>query len=214
MKVFVDYDILFKGACFGLLSELISAICTRSDSVSVLGSARFVVSRKIQRSKLSKGCAVALETLVAFLGRTHVLEPSGAELQLAADLELAAQEAGLNLDTGESQLSAMLVLRTLSLLLTGDKRAITSVERLLDYDRRLLPICGKVMCLEQVFVAALTQERVASLRRAVCGEPEIDTALAICFSCRSASVATLSITQGLQSYIDALRRLASRVLAP
>jgi hypothetical protein len=214
MKAAIDNDILFKGACYGLLTDLVSIVCPAEEAVGVLGSARFVVPNKIERSTLKQKPASVLEALFEFLSRATVLEPVTREQEMAADLELTAQRLGLSLDTGESQLCAILVHRFLSLLFTGDKRAIAAIERLLDVDPRLIPICGKVMCLEQAFASALARDGSVLLRCAVCAEPDIDKALTICFSCHSESVTVQSHTEGLQSYINALRAVATRVLAP
>jgi hypothetical protein len=214
MRAAIDNDILFKGACYGLLVDLVSTVCPANGAVGVLGSARFVLPKKIAGSALRRDHASVLQALFEFLGRATVLEPLGGEQDMAADLELAAQELGVSLDAGESQLCAIMVHRLLPLLFTGDKRAITALERLLDADPRLVPIAGKVMCLEQAFVLALARDGCDTWRRAVCAEPGVDKALTICFSCHSESVPEQSHRDGLQSYISALRCVAARVLAP
>ena len=131
---------------------------------------------------------------------------------MAADFELAAQRVGASLDGGESQLCAIVVQRLLPLLVTGDKRAIAAIETILDADPRLMAMCGKVRCLEQVFAGSIARYGTAALRVAVCAEPQIDKALSICFSCRSQCVEEASIRDGLQSYINDLRQRAGRVL--
>ena len=214
MKAAIANDILFKGACYGLLNELISTACSGTEVAGVLGSARFVVSKKIEKSKLRRNGVPALACFLQFLSRTEALEPTDNERNMAADLELAAQKLGINLDSGESQLCAILVHRVLQLLLTGDKRAIAAMEKLMDADVRLRPICGKVRCLEQLVHDALAIGDHGTLRGAVCSEPEIDKALAICFSCTNQSIEMASVIEGLQSYIRSLRMQASRVLSP
>jgi hypothetical protein len=213
MNALIDNDVLFKGACYGLLEKLISIICP-INATGVLGSARFVVPKKIEKANLNRDRGTALGILLAFLSQTETLEPADDEQRMAADFELAAQKLGVNLDGGESQLCAILVKRVLSSLLTGDKRAIAAIETLLDADSRLMPICGKVKCLEQVFVGSIVRHGCVTLRLAVCAEPEIDKALSICFSCKSQSVEDASILEGFQSYINDLRQCACRVLAP
>jgi hypothetical protein len=213
MKAAIDNDILFKGACYGLLNELTST-ASGIESAGVLGSAKFVVSKKIEKNKLRRNGAVALADFLQFLSRTEALEPTDSEQNMAADLELAAQKLGINLDSGESQLCAILVHRVLQLLLTGDKRAIGAMEKLIDADPRLQPLCGKVRCLEQLVHDALANGDHGTFRSAVCSEPEIDKALAICFSCTNHSIEIESVIEGLQSYIRSLRTEASRVLSP
>jgi hypothetical protein len=213
MRAAIDNDILFKGACYGLLNELVATACSDTDTFGTLGSARFVVAKKIEKNKLLRNGAAALTALTQFLNRSEALEPTEGEQNMAADLELAAQRLGISLDSGESQLCAMLVIRVLPLLLTGDKRAITAMENLIDADNRLTALCGKVRCLEQLVYDALIKGDQLALRGAICSEPEADKALAICFSCKSQSVVLGSIVEGLQSYVKALRAEATRVLS-
>jgi len=214
MKAAIDNDILFKGACYGLLSQLIGTTCSETEVVGVLGSARFVVGKKIEKSKLRRNRAAALAIFLEFLNQSEAMEPTPDEQDMAADLELTAQRLGINLDSGESQLCAMLVYRVLPLLLTGDKRAIKAMERLVNADNRLVAICGKVRCLEQLVLDALANWDNAAFRKAVCSEPEVDKALAICFSCTNQSIEVASVIEGLQSYIGSLRMESSRVLSP
>jgi hypothetical protein len=213
VKAAIDNDILFKGACYGLLSELIATACSATEAVGTLGSARFVVAKKIEKNKLLRNRQAALAVLFDFLNQSKTLEPTINKQNMAADFELTAQRLGVNLDSGESQLCAMLVFRVLPLLLTGDKRAMTAMEKLIDADTRLTVLCGKVRCLEQLVYDALAKGDHVAFRTAVCAEPEVDKALAICFGCRSQSAELASTIEGLQSYVKALRAEATRVLS-
>src|SRR2546425_821214 len=117
MKALIDNDIVFKGACYGLLPELVSTVCDPTDPVGVLGAARFVVSKRIQRSVLSKGTGVAISNLEEFLKRAVTIEPTEAEQGTAGEFELAALRSGVSFDAGESQLCAVLISRIVPLLL-------------------------------------------------------------------------------------------------
>lgn len=213
MNALIDNDVLIKGACYRLLPELISTICPVNAAVGVLGSARFVVTKKIEKLNLKQDRGITLNFLSEFLNKATVLEPVEKEQSLAADMELSAQRLGVFLDGGESLLCAILIERILPLLATGDKRAIVALERLVDTDHRLQVLCGKVTCMEQLFAAAIKLSGCANLRAAVCSEPGIDKALTICFSCLNQSVEDSTVTKGLQSYINDLRRNAGRVLS-
>lgn len=138
MKALVDNDILFKGACYGLLDAFLAPVSVAGDSFGILGAARFVVSKKIIKKAPHKGIAAAHEHLATFLGRAAVVEPTEDEQRMAAEFELAAQRAGLGFDAGESQLCSILICRSTPLLLTGDKRAIQAIEQLLDSESRLV----------------------------------------------------------------------------
>ena len=213
MSTVVDNDVLFKGACYGLLDKLVWTTSS-SGVMGVLGSARFVVPKKIEKANLNGQPAVALGLFLAFLRQAETLEPTDREQRMAADLELAAQMLGVSLDTGESQLCAIVVQRSLPLLVTGDKRAVAAIESLIDSDARLVAICEKVKCLEQVFLGSVVRHGCATLRTCVCSEPGIDKALSICFSCKTRLLDDATVLEGLQSYIKDLRQRVTRVLAP
>ena len=213
MDALIDNDVLLKAACYRLLTELTSTICSRTSAVGVLGSARFVLAKKILRVKLRQDRGAALGLLSEFMKEATVLEPGEEEVSLAAQMELAAQQRGVFLDGGESLLCAIQIQRAVPLLATGDKRAIVAVGRLIDTHRRLKFLCGRVKCLEQLFEAGLRLYPFAVLRDAVCAEPSVDKSLTICFACRSPSVMDSTVEEGLQSYIKDLRKNANRVLA-
>jgi hypothetical protein len=212
MNAVVDNDILLKAVCYGLVDEILCPSCGSIDFVGVLGAARFVVSRRLASMALNGSTADAAARLTALLGRAVALEPTEEEQLLAADFELAAQRASLGFDTGESQLCAVVIARATPLLLTGDKRAIRSLEILVDVDGRLLALCQKVKCLEQLVLIALPGAG-GRLRAAICAEAGLDKALSICFSCRGDGDAA-TFAEGLQSYVNDLRSVAGRVLGP
>jgi hypothetical protein len=212
MNALVDNDIIFKGACYGLLAEVLATVCGGDDPVGVLGAARFVVSKRIGKTAINKSREAALTNLEEFLRRALAIEPTRVEQTIAADLELAALNSGVSLDSGESQLCAVLIERAVPWLLTGDKRAIRAIEQLLNSYARLTEVIGKVRCLEQLALAAIPDDTKAnSFREKVCAEAHIDKTLAICFSCSSGP--TGDYTKGLESYISDLRKQAERVLS-
>jgi hypothetical protein len=209
MRAVVDNDILLKGSCYGLLG-ILTATPPADGPLGILGASRFVVPKKIRRTPLRRDPAIAEAHFAAFLAENEILEPSADEQHLAAALEAAAQQMGLNLDAGESQLVAILVSRQLAQLLTGDKRAVASIEILLDADARLSVVRGKIKCLEQVVWGALAIGDAKQIRCAICAEPSVDKALSICFCCGSPEADPI---EGLSSYIADLRTRAGRVLA-
>jgi hypothetical protein len=212
MKAIVDNDILLKGTCYGLLAELMGAV-PGEGTVGILGAARFVVLKQLRKKDLRGSAAAAQARFLAFLVENEVLEPSAEEQRLAAILEASAQSLAVNLDTGESQMVSILVLRTLPWLLTGDKRAIAALEQLLDAGTDLATIAGKVKCLEQLFRLVVTNLDIGFVRGAVCGEPSVDKTLSICFSCTSSGTDSRTVCEGLESYIRNIRASAGRVLA-
>jgi hypothetical protein len=213
MNVVVDNDIVYKGLCYGVLHDIVHPYNGTAGSVGVLGAARFVVGKKVQKTRLRRSADLVAQELGRFLSGAVQLEPTDSEQSLAADLESAAQQHDVNLDAGESQLCAIVIERAIPILLTGDKRAITAMERLLDAELRLHGLRGKVRCLEQAVLYVLDQRDLETLRTAICTEPMVDKTLTICFGCSSPSMQRETVLQGLDSYIRALRAGATRILA-
>jgi len=140
MNALLDNDILQKGLRYNLVSHLLAANKLLTSDIGVLGSAEFVLrdlTRKLQPESESQ---VVQRRLEDFLCLAQILEPTKEEMELSAEFELLAQIHHQPFDTGESQLCAVLVSRALPLLITGDKRAITALEILIDHDTRLTPV--------------------------------------------------------------------------
>ena len=206
----VDNDVLYKGVSFGLLPRLIDAIPAKPHELGVLGLAKFVISRKLRKL----GASPALEVFEQFLRDATSLEPTEAEAQYAADLEYEAQRIGLYVDSGESQLCAIVIVRALASLVTGDKRAIAGIEALLSARREIANLSGKVICLEQLLLRSVQNGDPTTIRDAICTNANVDRTLATCFSCRSPEVGVESCIEALDSYIAHLRSSAPTILAP
>lgn len=207
----VDNDIVLKASCYGTSSALWPDNAT-PESIGVLGQARFVVSKRLKRIRLTGSVDDALAELALILEHAELLEPNETEIVLAANIEARAAESSHELDSGESQLAAIVVIRGLPLLQTGDKRAIRGMEALLDVVSELIGLGGRVMCLEQLVHAAVSRGSLDDLRGAICREPAVDTALSMSFACHSPNPSTDDVLEGLASYIEDLRRHALRVL--
>ena len=102
----VDNDVLYKGACYQLLAELLRAVAG-DDRCGILGQSRYVVSKKLRKRPPSRG----IEAVIAYLEREFekldLIEPSRQEIAAAAELEFAAQQLAVALDSGESLLAAV-----------------------------------------------------------------------------------------------------------
>jgi hypothetical protein len=211
----VDNDVLFKGACYGLLFSLVEIIPCQPTDVGVLGAAPFVVRNLFWHARIAGDPEAAIRSWEEFYNQAEVLEPSIQEVKLAAELEFTAQVSNLSLDSGESQLCAIAIERG-SKLITGDKRAITCLAEILAQHRRAP--AGKVLCLEQLFLKLLIRLDPLEIRRAVCKEIGIDRALSACFSCYRGNGEDEggdpnSWSEGLASYISELRKVAGTILA-
>lgn len=213
MNAVVDNDIVYKAACYAISSHVLGSVNQQGSAhVGVLAAARFVVGKKINRAKLNGGPHPALEQLSFFMSCAEQLETTNEEQDLAATIELAAQRIGAALDSGESQLCSVAITRVVPIMLTGDKRAIRALELLLKTEQALKSICGKVRCFEQFLIGVLEELEHETLRKLICGEPTVDRTATICFACKSPTVTADAVLQGLNSYIEDLRKEASCVL--
>ena len=208
----IDNDIVFKGACYDVLADIIAAVAEDED-VYVLGSAIYVVKDRILRTSLSRPSENAIARLLECLSVARTLEPSPSEISTAAALERKALEMQLPLHGGESILCAAAIERNLRLVVTGDKMAISALESLLAAGAALEPLCGRMRCLEQVMKDLLETRDPDQLRLSVCREPGVDKTLTICFGCTGPSSFTESIAAGLTSYIECLRGSAVHLLS-
>jgi hypothetical protein len=212
MTSLVDNDIVLKASCYGLVNQLLVPSCGSLKAAGVLGAARFVVSHRITKKRLDGGPTEALQHLATLLDLVSTVEPTSEEQAMAADFELAAQRAGVNLDTGESHLCALAVSRQIPKFLTGDKRAVAAIEVLLDLDARLSYLCGRVFCLEQLTRHAIESEPDGLVRAAICKQPTVDKTLTICSGCHAEATEAV-VLECLDSYLGDLREKAARVLS-
>lgn len=216
MGAAVDNDVLYKGARFDLLAEIIAAIPVQMTETLVLGHARFVVGKYLARDR-DRGRAGAEAALARFLGLLDALkqiEPTREEQAFAAELEHKAQDLGLALHAGESLLCAVVVMRDLARFATGDKRCIEALQTLTSQESSLHPLAGRVVCLEQLFVGVLGTVDPQHVKECVCRDPTVDKALSICLSCASGGGSVEQWLDGLRSYIAYVRGRADAILVP
>lgn len=197
---------------YKLMDEL-SAHCLadgRRHEMGVLGSARWVCNARLQEFVLRGDASPdVLDVFHEALSRVEELEPTREELLLAAKLEAASGELRLPLDTGESQLAAVVAFRG-GLLLTGDKRAIAALEHLSSGDTSELDsLTGRVASLEHVMMTLILHLGATRVRRAVCESPTADTAMRLAFTC--GGTPSDSPPQGLLSYLNAVQASATRL---
>lgn len=213
MESVVDNDLVLKAVSYGLVKSFWPAAGERS--IGILGAARYVVGHEIDRASLNRGAPAAQVDLAGLLDEWEELEPTELEVELAAEIELFGQEQGLALDSGESLLAAIVVVRDVSLLETGDKRAITGLEEAARQLDSLSLLHGRVRCLEQIARRAARDESdFRSFSASVCAEPGVDKSLSICFGCFGGSPADHPTAhEALEQYIGDLRGLAPQVLA-
>jgi len=210
--VLMDNDIILKTCCYNAIDELLCCMGGTTRTANVLGVARYVLAGVIARGRYIRDKAQVSRRLMHFLGQVNEIEPNDGEVELAAQLEESAQLCGLNLDSGESQLLAVLIQRSARVLVTGDKRAIRSMESVVrrrGYDGQ---VGHRIACFEQIMMTLLGRYGAEKIHSRVCSEPGADITMAICFKCDSKEYTLESISRALKSYIMDLRRDASSVL--
>jgi predicted nucleic acid-binding protein len=212
----VDNDVLLKAASYRVASRFWPD--GAQEAPGVLGAARFVLADILKRPSRVRDQTGAQQELAVLFARAIVLEPSDEELAVAAEMERQAQRAGVELDAGESQLAAMVAARGIPWLVTGDKRAVQALHALTPASSACAQLGNRVRCLEQLFMLLLEDVESGAafdaLAAAVCGEPDVDKAVSICFSCYSGGGADRdSVLAALGSYVDSLRAAAPMILA-
>jgi len=210
-NLLIDNDVLIKCACYSILNQ-IRGPSGQPHDVAVLGAARFVVGKYLERRGAIEDRKAAQHRFRDYLSTVIVLEPTISEVKLASAIEEAAILLDLDLDSGESQLCAIAVFRGSSLVLTGDKRAIAGAETLKESIGELTSLAGRLVCLEQAIMGMVERAGIDTIRLLICAEPAIDKSLSICFECHAlAEEPSLELT-GLLSYIRDIRRQASTLL--
>ncbi|MBS1885716.1 MAG: hypothetical protein JSU06_00845 [Actinobacteria bacterium] len=212
METVVDNDLILKSVSYGLAG----AFWPHGDpeSIGILGAAKYVVGHEVDQAPLNRGADAARSDLSELLARCEELEPTDAEIDLAAQIELCGQEHGLALDNGESQLAAIVVIRNLAVLETGDKRAIEGFEEARCHLSALEALRGRVRCLEQIARRAIgVEEEFDVFFDRVCAESGVDKSLSVCLGCFGDSPADrATAVEALDQYIREVRRSAPEML--
>jgi hypothetical protein len=210
----LDNDIMIKVCCYALVDEVCNFLADAGGAASALGVTRFIVAKQIARKSRIADKASATAQFTQICDRINFVEPSEEEITLAAEIEAQAQVQNLPLDRGESQVLAILVLRTAKLMLTGDKRAIGAIEKLVSEHSPIQACKGRLACFEQLVLTLLERHGEHYLRARICREPSADQSMTICFSCNSRVSSATNTKAGLDSYISDVRTQAPTVLFP
>jgi len=211
--VLLDNDVLFKTCIYGLLQDILSDTAeNETKNFIILGAACFIVHKKLKKRPPTRGAAQATIDFDACLSQIEKLEPTDDEIRIAAKLESAAKNNNLQLDEGESQLCAVLINRSANYIYTGDKRAIISIQQLLNNYQVSDYIKHRIVCLEQLILRLTIIGQPDRIRDAICAEAHIDRALSNCFSCCSQNTNVDSWREGLLSYIKDIQKNAQDIL--
>lgn len=207
----IDTDVVLKTAAYRLGAELVAVLAPKG-LPAVLGLTHVIAGRQIARKRGVRdreGAGEELNRLLANLGR---LEPDEAEIGLAADLVAAAQETGLPLDAGEAQLAAIVVLRELPLLVTGDKRALGALAELVGDRPFRSALVGRLACFEQVVGSVAARIGETEVRSRVCTEPDVDGAMRLACSCGRDEWDPAQLHEACASFTGAVRESVGDLL--
>jgi hypothetical protein len=208
----VDTDVLLKTSAYRLAAELVSTVNVHG-TPGALGLAHLIAGRQILRVRGLRdpdGARAALEALLATLEK---LEPNEAEILMSAKLAGIAQIQGLPLDSGEAQLAAVVLSRRLPLMLTGDKRAIGALARLLDDEETRSGMVGRLACFEQAVAAICRRIGAEVVRERVCAEPDVDGAMRLACSCDRPDWNPSQLHEACGSFIGAVKADVGDLLA-
>ncbi|MUV14576.1 hypothetical protein [Noviluteimonas gilva] len=208
----IDNDALLKGVSYGFIDDLLASIPGAPFDYGVLGTAKYVLPKVLKKrppvrvEEAKSDLSTALESL-------EILEPTPDETLLAAQLEYEAQLLSLPMHVGECQLIAILVVRALNHVLTGDKAALVAVGPVASaagIDPAKLS--GKFICFEQAVRFLMSSKGAAPIKSAICAERDVDIAMRVCFSCASPEVEKESWLACLESHIEDLRSHSGDIL--
>ncbi len=204
--IYLDNDVVLKACAYGVGPELIRLTTIDETLPAILAIARHTIASRVKRSRDVFGLPSVRSQIDVVLDQVRQLEPTGEEVELAADLEASATRANLSFDTGESQLMAMLLTRRGRMLASGDKRAAKAISVVLPC------LACRLVCLEQILAMMVERVDPVGLRLAICRSTAVDRAISICFQCSRTELDAAEVRQALASYIGALRLETGRLL--
>jgi len=188
--ILFDNDVLLKLATYDLIDEALDALKVASSQVSVLATAKYSLLPAKNRLLRCKDEQTA-DRLEAFLKACVIISQDKIAPELVDGL------AGIqSLDSGEAVLFAYAATHADSLVVTGDKRAISALMKSEVADK----LQGRVMALESVF-QVMTAQEVEPVQVKVRANLGADKSLANVFG-KSYVASADSVREGLKSYIN------------
>lgn len=207
----VDTDVVLKSAALRVGTALLRVLSLHGEP-GALGLTHLIAERQLRKLRgLRDGLGAQLE-LRRILDGLAKLEPNEGEVLLAAEFAARAQEQGLPLDSGEAQLFAMLLSGRLPLVVTGDKRAIAALSKLLNAGDERDRLAGRIACFEQVIEAIFAIEGEHEVRARVCAEPDVDGALRLACSCDQEGWHPEQLREACASFVGSLKGKAGDLL--
>jgi hypothetical protein len=208
----VDTDVLLKAAIYRIAAELV-AVLGRHGPPSALGLTHLIAPKQLARRRAIRDRVGAMAELARLLAALERIEPDDEEIELAADLASRAQQLSLPLDAGEAQLVAITMMRGLTILLTGDKRAIRALATMLIEVSERTNLVGRLVCFEQALAAVTADIGEHAVRERICAEPDADGAMRLACSCGTPGWDPAQLHEACGSFIGALRAVVGDLLA-
>ena len=202
MKLLVDVDALAKLAHWGMLERLPAFTGVPLAQCATLTSARFRAQRATEKpdGRVFHSKEAATAALRAINQMMAPLSPEAQHLSILQGIP--------GIDAGEAVLLAALTADGVRLL-TGDKRALKALADL-EASRRA-PFAGKILLIEQILLAGLTQHGIEWLRERVCPFKQIDKAIGNAMGSHCDASGD-SVREGLKSYVRELEQAATPTL--
>jgi len=194
--VLLDNDVVYKLARWDSLSYLQKAVEHDLSAIGALGSLRYVIGPRLD--KLNR--EPARKQFQTFLESIQIVEPSDAEIELAAQIEETATLAEVEVDNGESLLIAIGVNRAIEKIATGDKRAISGIANVAKAIEEIKSLKGRLLSFEQIVAKLCFDLGFGELRSRICSDAQCDKAISICFACHREIVTDEDILACLSSY--------------
>ncbi|WP_322104833.1 hypothetical protein [Paraburkholderia sp. J41] len=188
--ILFDNDVLLKLATYDLIDEALNALELRPEQVSVLSTAKYSLLPAKNRLLRCKDEETA-DRLDAFLKACAVISQDAIAPELVD--ELASIQS---LDSGEAVLFAYAATHDDSVVVTGDKRALSALMKSPIAEK----LQGRVMALESVF-EVMTAQNVEPIQVKVRAKPTTDKSLSNVFG-KSYAASAESVREGLRSYIN------------
>lgn len=202
----LDVDAVCKLGNWQLLNELPNLTGVAPKNMMTVGS--LIHRAKRSAEKLDKRLFVneaSACNVVEFLQCTSALhEPTPERLAIFQDMA--------DIDVGEAILFSVLLQYSGYNVVTGDKRSIRALTAVPKDIREAL--AGRVICLEQIMVKALSILGLARLQERVCPHRDIDRSISNVMGSRC-DADEAAVVEGLNSYINELNKLyIPSMLAP
>ncbi len=193
MKLLVDVDAVAKLAHWNLLDALPLLTKVPFAQCATLSSAKYRAQRAIENpdGKLFHSKDAAIAAIAAIRGMTASIESIETLLPVLQDLP--------GIDAGEAVLLSATANSESIRLLTGDKRALRALSQLPLESR--VGFSGKIIVIEQVLLAALSQFGIDELRKRVCPHKDLDKAVGIAMGSKCDAPES-SVRDGLNSYVN------------